>query len=237
MNVPWQISIFRSLPTLRKLIEFRGYEIIENNDLRDIDQYFEFYKIPLKAPKQQSVTTDDDESVPNETVATSKKGQGVYPVPIFRCRHKSDHSMYLTVYYHMYTPSLSAQDFKLYVETFTGSQTDQETVMIILQGSPEKQKRSSYTVPSNVYLQLFCVQSLMYNVMDHMDVPMHRIVSEEEVETFVKKHHFTLRKEEFSKLLSSDPIAMFIGLMPGEICRIDRPSASTGTEVVFRVCI
>jgi len=245
MNVPWQFSIHRSVAIVRKLIEFRGYDIEEDNDLQDPERYYEFYKIPLKVPKQSTaLNAEDEESVKNDVLVTTKKGQGYYPTPIFRCRHRNDPNKCLTVYYHMYTMSLSASDFKLYVETFTTSSTttvldttSQETVMIILQGSPEKQKRSLYTVPQNVYLQLFCVHSLMYNVMEHIDVPMHTIISEEEVEEFVKKHRFTLRKDDFSKILSSDPIAMFIGLMPGEICRIDRPSASTGIEVVFRVCI
>jgi DNA-directed RNA polymerase subunit H (RpoH/RPB5) len=244
MNVPWQFSIHRSVPNVRKLIEFRGYDIFEDNDLGDPDRYFTFYKTPLKVPKQSGHANvsmvEEEESVKNDVAPSSKKGQGYYPTPMFRCRHKKDSNKCLTVYFHMYTMSLSASDFKLYVETFTTYNMDvedQETVMIILQGSPEKQKRSSYNVPQNVYLQLFCLQSLMYNVMEHIDVPMHTIVSEEEVDEFVKRHRFTLRKDDFSKILSNDPIAMFIGLMPGEICRIDRPSASTGIEIVFRVCI
>jgi DNA-directed RNA polymerase subunit H (RpoH/RPB5) len=247
INIPWQICIHRSIPIVRELIEFRGYDIFEDNDLKDINKYLEFYKTPLKAPKQPSSSValtsveEDGESVANDAlISSSKKGQGYYPTPIFRCRQRGQGNKYLTVYYHMYASSLSANDFKLYVDTFTTyleQSSNQETVMIILQGSPEKQKRSLYSVPQNVYLQLFCIHSLMYNVMKHIDVPMHTIVSDEKVEEFVKRHHFTLRKDDFSKILTNDPIAMFIGLMPGDICRIDRPSASTGMEIVFRICI
>ena len=38
-------------------------------------------------------------------------------------------------------------------------------------------------------------------------------------------------------ILESDPVAMFIGLRPGDVCKITRPSQSAGKIIVYRLCV
>lgn len=97
-----------------------------------------------------------------------------------------------------------------------------------------------------VFIQVFTLRSLMYNITKHQLVPKH--------ERFDKKrsHELLHGKDDSGKgllenlhidcptklphILSSDPVAMFIGLRDGEICKITRPSQSAGIHVVYRYC-
>jgi len=126
----------------------------------------------------------------------------------------------------MYTDVLSSSDASV-----------PETMIVVLRGQPEKQKRSTYQIPSNVHLQLFHVHSLMYNILEHVDVPRHFSVTESEFNEFVRERGYTLKKEELPKIASSDPVAMFIGLKPLEICRIERRSSTTCQATTFRLCV
>ncbi len=89
----------------------------------------------------------------------------------------------------------------------------------------------------NIYMQVFPIKQLMFNVTKHRIVPEHiRIKKLANVKDFLQSLHIdTLDK--LPKILSSDPVAMFIGLRPGELCRVIRPSQSAGIHNVYRYCI
>jgi len=89
----------------------------------------------------------------------------------------------------------------------------------------------------NIYMQVFPIKQLMFNVTKHRIVPKHiRIKKLANVKDFLQSLHIdTLEK--LPKILSSDPVAMFIGLRPGELCKVIRPSQSAGIHNVYRYCI
>tara|TARA_Y100000389_G_scaffold204970_1_gene261418 strand:- start:18294 stop:18950 length:657 start_codon:yes stop_codon:yes gene_type:complete len=97
-----------------------------------------------------------------------------------------------------------------------------------------------------IFIQVFTIRSLMYNITKHQIVPTHeRIDNESSIELLHGKDgtsglldslHIDHEKK-LPHILDCDPVAMFIGLRPGEICKITRPSQSAGVHVVFRYCV
>jgi len=89
----------------------------------------------------------------------------------------------------------------------------------------------------NIYIQVFPIKQLMYNVTKHRIVPEHiRIKDLPNKNDFLQSLHIN-SLDKLPKILDTDPVAMFIGLKPGEICKIIRPSQSAGIHNVYRYCI
>ena len=85
-------------------------------------------------------------------------------------------------------------------------------------------------------IQIFHLSQLVFNITHHNLVPKHEILSSEERAIIIKKLHLTsVNKLPF--ILGTDPVAKYFNMADGDICRIYRPSKSTGTHICYRVCI
>ena len=91
-----------------------------------------------------------------------------------------------------------------------------------------------------VFIQIFPIRHLMFNVTKHKSVPKHVRIKKDEYGPYLSDFLESLHIETLDnlpKILDSDPVAMFIGLRPGDMCKITRPSQSAGKHVVYRYCI
>ena len=80
----------------------------------------------------------------------------------------------------------------------------------------------------------------MYNVTKHNFVPEHIRIKKEEYSLYLNDFLDSLHIDSLDnlpKILESDPVAMFIGLRPGELAKIIRPSTSAGKHIVYRYCV
>lgn len=74
---------------------------------------------------------------------------------------------------------------------------------------------------------------------EHIAVPRHTIVPRDEVDTLCREMHLILGN--LPHMVASgtmpDPMAVWMGLRPGMIVRIDRISETAGNETIYRRCI
>uniref|UniRef100_A0A6C0L1X7 RNA polymerase subunit H/Rpb5 C-terminal domain-containing protein n=1 Tax=viral metagenome TaxID=1070528 RepID=A0A6C0L1X7_9ZZZZ len=93
----------------------------------------------------------------------------------------------------------------------------------------------------NIFIQIFPIRSLTYDVTKHSVVPEHIRIPINNFEDFgVSDFLDSLHIPSLEKLpiiLDNDPQAMFIGLRPGELCKIVRPSLSAGVHIAYRYCL
>ena len=98
----------------------------------------------------------------------------------------------------------------------------------------------------NIFIQVFTLRSLFYNPTKHILVPKHLRIPRETasdieefnlIETQIKESLFLDSLDKLPHILDIDPIAMFIGLKPGDLCKITRPSQSAGYHVLYRLCV
>ena len=76
---------------------------------------------------------------------------------------------------------------------------------------------------------------LLFNILEHELVPPHRIMDEEETEAFKEKFKIS-DLSMIPDIGRFSPVALAIGMRPGQVCEIMRPS-NTAVEVPFyRVC-
>lgn len=76
---------------------------------------------------------------------------------------------------------------------------------------------------------------LQFSVLDHCLVPPHFVLSKEEDE-LVRKRYNVMDDSQLPSISRFDTVAMLIGLRPGQICRIERPSKTAITTDFYRIC-
>jgi DNA-directed RNA polymerase subunit H (RpoH/RPB5) len=85
-------------------------------------------------------------------------------------------------------------------------------------------------------IQFFPIQRLVYNPLNHMLQPQFRVVPEEQVAEILQKN-YARSKTQFPFIrFHADMAARCLGLVPGQVVEITRPSPSAGSYVLYRVC-
>lgn len=86
-----------------------------------------------------------------------------------------------------------------------------------------------------IFIVLQSIKRLQFNILNHVLVPNHQVISKMEVEEVKKRYNIT--KDMFPEISRFDPVALAIGIRPGEICKIDRPSKTAIKSTYYRICV
>jgi DNA-directed RNA polymerase subunit H (RpoH/RPB5) len=88
-----------------------------------------------------------------------------------------------------------------------------------------------------IYVVVESISRLQFNILNHILVPMHiPMYNNEEVNEIMKKYNIT-NTNQFPEISRFDPVAKAICLRPGMICKIIRPSKTSITTIFYRLCI
>ena len=80
------------------------------------------------------------------------------------------------------------------------------------------------------------IKYLQFNILNHVLVPQHSIMNENDVKTIMIKYNIT-DKIQFPDISRFDPVARAIGLRPGQVCHIVRPSKTAIQSDYYRICV
>lgn len=80
------------------------------------------------------------------------------------------------------------------------------------------------------------IKRLQFNILDHVLVPPHRVLSKDEVDT-VKTKYNIMDDAQFPDISRFDPVAQIIGIRPGQVCEIIRPSKTAISAYYYRICV
>ena len=91
-----------------------------------------------------------------------------------------------------------------------------------------------------IFVQLFNLRRLMFNIIEHEIVPKHEALDlwhdGNEISQIKRVYNMTDLAKENPVIALSDPVAKFIGLKKGQLCKITRVNPSSGTYVSYRWC-
>jgi DNA-directed RNA polymerase subunit H len=87
-----------------------------------------------------------------------------------------------------------------------------------------------------IFIVIESIKRLQFNILEHILVPPHRVLTEEETNEVMEKYNI-LNKSQFPNISRFDPVARVIGLRPDQVCHISRPSKTAITTDYYRVCI
>ena len=88
---------------------------------------------------------------------------------------------------------------------------------------------------NGVFIVLFSLDRLQFNILEHQYVPKHVILNEDERKELFKRYNITDIKN-LPDISRFDPVAQAIGMRPGDICKIERPSKTAVISNYYRYC-
>ena len=71
------------------------------------------------------------------------------------------------------------------------------------------------------------------DIQDHMLVPLHEIMTEEEISEEFSDVDYDFK--DLPKIMANDPVVETIGAKPGDVLRITRESQTAGVFVTYRI--
>tara|TARA_E500000178_G_scaffold351783_1_gene413688 strand:- start:5417 stop:6046 length:630 start_codon:yes stop_codon:yes gene_type:complete len=86
-----------------------------------------------------------------------------------------------------------------------------------------------------VFVQMFDINKLMFNVTKHNLVPKHVIMSEEEKNNILKVLNLDTPNQ-LQIIKKTDPVAKYLGMKTGQACMIHRISPTAGYHINIRYC-
>jgi DNA-directed RNA polymerase subunit H (RpoH/RPB5) len=87
-----------------------------------------------------------------------------------------------------------------------------------------------------IFIILQPLQRLQFNILEHVYVPLHQVLSESE-KIDIKNKYNIMNDHEFPELSRFDPVAQAIGIRPGQVCKITRASKTAIEAPYYRICV
>jgi len=116
--------------------------------------------------------------------------------------------------------------------------TKGDTLMIVIKQEPHEPLLAILNQiweQEGIFIIIYNLEKLQYNILQHSYVPKHIILNNEEVDKLKKTYNITNDKE-LPQISRYDPMALAIGMRPGQICKIIRPSKTAITTNYYRIC-
>jgi len=87
-----------------------------------------------------------------------------------------------------------------------------------------------------IFIVIESIKCLQFNILKHTLVPEHNVMNEDDVKSIMTRYNIT-DKVQFPDISRFDPVARAIGLRPGQVCHIVRPSKTAISTDYYRICV
>lgn len=154
---------------------------------------------------------------------------------------KTSENKKVYVKYHL-AKSLRPVNLYEYIEdlfTLEEVLTKKDDLIVIMKNEPnETIKKTLMDIweQDGIFVIVININSLQYNIMNHQLVPMHVVISSEEAQE-VRTKYKILDDSQLPDISRFSPVSQVIGIRPGEICRIYRPSKTSIKSEFYRICL
>jgi DNA-directed RNA polymerase subunit H (RpoH/RPB5) len=149
-----------------------------------------------------------------------------------------DKSVY--VKYHL-AKSLRPVNIYEYIEdlfTLEEVLTKKDDLIVIMKDEPNDTVRKTLTdiwEKEGIFVIVINIKRLQYNIMKHQLVPEHIVLSAEEAAEVKRKYNIH-DDSQIPDISRFSPVSQVIGLRPGDLCRIYRPSKTAIKAEFYRIC-
>lgn len=85
------------------------------------------------------------------------------------------------------------------------------------------------------YVNIYNIHDYLFNILDHDLVPPHRVIDDDEKKN-VAKFYNIVKDSQWPEISRFDPVALAVGVKPGEVVEIIRSSPTSLTTKYYRLC-
>lgn len=114
-----------------------------------------------------------------------------------------------------------------------------DTLIIIIKDIPNastKDIQSQIFSDENKFINIFGLDTLQFNILEHTLVPKHTVLSNDEIKE-VKETYNISNNNQFPTISRFDPPVMAINAKPGDIIKIERSCKNSISSNYYRLCI
>ena len=117
--------------------------------------------------------------------------------------------------------------------------TKEDNLMIIVKSDPNDTMISAIDTLwnySNLYVSVISIRRLQFNILKHVQVPKHEILTPEETAELFQTHNLKTNAD-LPSISRYDPVAVVLCMRPGMVCRIHRKSKTSVLTYYYRACV
>jgi DNA-directed RNA polymerase subunit H (RpoH/RPB5) len=117
--------------------------------------------------------------------------------------------------------------------------TKADTLLIVVKDEPNETIINTLKhiwEKDNIFIIIHSLKRLQFNVLNHVLVPPHRIIKGDELIN-IKRRYNIMDNSQFPEISRFDSVAQAIGMRPGDVCEIIRPSKTAIQAPYYRVCV
>jgi DNA-directed RNA polymerase subunit H len=207
-------SIYKSRKTLLELMKKQNYNVndYENFSINEINSMYQNKQLDLLLEKKK------DETSPN----TERKKK-----------------IYISYYL---AKTLRQQNIQEMIDDLFNLEeilTKEDTLMIIVKEDMNETMTNflKHTWEQDgILIVIQNIKRLQFNILEHVLVPEHRVLTNDELDKIKLKYNIA-HESEFPDISRFDPVAQIIGIRPGQVCEIIRPSKTAINSYYYRICV
>lgn len=87
-----------------------------------------------------------------------------------------------------------------------------------------------------IFIIIENIKRLQFNILKHVLVPQHKVINKDQVREVMIRYNIT-DFNQIPDISRFDPVARAIGLRPGDVCHIIRPSKTSIKTNYYRICV
>ena len=143
----------------------------------------------------------------------------------------------LVVYFFTEIKSISKKEFKSVCDKLISKYEDDylNIIMVFPNKASSSIKKEIILTPKYKNVQLYELKHLIINITKHKLQPKFKVLTEDEITEIITK--LSIPKEQFPKILITDPISRYYGVKIGQVFKITRQSYSAGEYVTYRIVV
>lgn len=201
-------SVFKSRQNLLKLLVAQGYDVKDYEEFSVNEVHVMYNNLQL----DMLISSEKEDE-------TSKK---VY------------------VKYHI-AKTLRRENINDYIDDLYNLEqvlTKNDTLIIVIKQEPHEPLLNilkQIWEQEGIFIMIYNLERLQFNILEHTYVPKHTILTTDEAND-VKKRYNIINNTELPTISRFDPVAQAIGMRPGQLCKIIRPSKTAITSDYYRIC-
>jgi DNA-directed RNA polymerase subunit H (RpoH/RPB5) len=235
--------IVRSRPVILEILEARGYDIASYKDVSPVDIY-------TMASKKPSILTIKAKKSPDSAAPKDRV------VVLYWTENKLYRQSAATILEKMYAkvdslpekPDEEEDEDNGEIVGGAGDTGDEdvnidprrdEIIILLSESFHEQYNQLALAAWSarKIRINFFALKNLISNPSKHFMVPPHRKLSPDEITEVLKNLHMRSVNEFPHIKFHFDMQARILGLVPGDVVEIQRPSETAGVYTFYRVCM
>ena len=198
-------KLFRIRKTVCKMLNARGYLVAQAELDRDKDSFTEEFG---EDPRRDALTLQFD--------------------------LREDPTQHIFVFFPD-DEKVGVKTIKEYAKRMKDEQVNRAIIVVQQSLTPFARQSLLECQAQKFYIEQFQEAELLVNITDHVLVPEHILLSDEQKRVLLDR--YKVKETQLPRIQMHDPVARYFGMRRGQVVRIIRPSETAGRYVTYRLCV